>query len=98
MSTQIREGDFSFIDSDFVRKTYEDAWETIHSCNEYIDFIRNKSINEPWMYNKNEMINKICNSLKYANIHSGASIALTMRAIEYIIKFGWNNWIKLNKI
>ena len=50
------------------------------------------------MYNKNEMINKICNSLKYANIHSGASIALTMRAIEYIIKFGWNNWIKLNKI
>jgi hypothetical protein len=93
VTASVKEGDFSFIENGFIRDMYEDAWKTVHSNQEFIDYIKNKSSDEPWMIIENELANKICKSLKYANTHSGASMALTMRAMEDIIKFGWDEWV-----
>jgi len=89
-----KEGDFSFIEYDFIRNTYIDAWETVHSNPEYIEFIKNKPSDDPWMFNENKTADKIYKSLKYINSHTGASAALVMRAMEHIIKFGWNEWVQ----
>jgi hypothetical protein len=92
--TTCKEGDFSFIEYGFVRDIYEDAWNTVHSRPEYIEFIKNKSSDEPWMFIEHETANKIYKSLKYINTHSGASAAFVMRAMEDIIKYGWNTWVQ----
>ena len=92
-SITINDGDFSFIEYGFIRDIYEDAWNTVHSNQEFIDFIKNKPSDEPWMFNEHETADKIYKSLKYINTHSGASAALVMRAMEDIIKHGWNEWV-----
>ncbi len=41
---------------------------------------------------------EIMNNLKLADQHSGCSIALTMRNIENIYKYGWKQWVCKTKI
>ena len=85
-------GDFSFIKSDFERMYIEDAWETIHRVDNAIQYIKNKKSNESWAFTQNEMALTIYNSLKLKDGHSGCSIALLMRSMEYIIKNGWKEF------
>lgn len=87
-------GDFSFIKSDFQRIYIEDAWETIHRVDNAIEYIKNKDSSEPWIFTQNEMALTIYHSLKLKDGHSGCSIALVMRSMEYIIKNGWKSYYK----
>lgn len=88
-------GDFSFVTDNLERMVYEDAWKTINTLDiNYINYIKNKNINESWMFTTDKNALYIMNNLEMKDYHSGASMALTMRAMEHIIKFGWDSFVQ----
>lgn len=89
-----KEGDFSFIKDGLEQLCYADAWKTVSANQEFIDFVKNKPSSEPWMFNTSPVALAITNKLEYKDWHSGASLALTLRQIEYIYKNGWEAWVK----
>jgi hypothetical protein len=88
-------GDFSFMNnSDHLsRIAFEDAWETINKMPGAIDFIRNKNPYIPWAFTSDHNCIKIINNLSLIDQHSGCSIAVTMRTMENIIKYGWDVFV-----
>jgi hypothetical protein len=90
-------GDFSFIAEQFTRQMYEDAWETVHSQPKYIEYCINKSNETPWLFIEDETANEIMKNLKLVNQHSGCSVAILMRNIEVILKYGWDEWVRTTK-
>lgn len=87
-----KEGDFSFIDFKLERETLEDAWNTVINMKDGVDIMLNKDKDEPWAFTSNPNCKKIINNLKMLHEHSGCSLALTMRQIENIIKYGWDKF------
>jgi hypothetical protein len=85
-------GDFSFLKR-HEYEMYQDAWDTVNSDPSFIEYVKNKSPDEAWMFSDNPIANKIMNSLAYKDRHSGASAACTMRAIEYIFHHGWDSFL-----
>lgn len=85
-------GDFSFIINALIREAYIDAWETIHTDKRYLNYLRTKPVSTPWAFIQNPLAREIINSLKLADTHSGCSVAITMRSMEQIIKYGWQEW------
>ena len=89
-----KEGDFSFISHKLTRACYEDAWTTIHKVNGAIEYLKNKNINKPWMFINDAEANNIMNELSMYHFHSGASLSLTMRQMETIVKYGWDTYVE----
>ena len=89
-------GDFSFVNDNLERTVYEDAWKTVNKL-DVINYLKNKDINEPWMFINNDTALMIINNLEMKDYHSGCSLALTMRAMEYIAKYGWNDFVQKYK-
>lgn len=94
MPQEYKEGDFSIIKCGLTRTCYEDAWETIHKDVGYIEYLKHKNKDVPWMFIEDKNALKIMNNLKMKDYHSGASMALTMRLMETIIKYGWDTFIE----
>jgi hypothetical protein len=46
-----------------------------------------------FLFTTHPNMNVIQSHMKLANQHSGSSFAVTMRAMEYIAKKGWDNWV-----
>lgn len=65
---------------------YIDAYNAVKSDDSYINFVINKDINEPWVFNTNPIVENIRSKMKLLNHHSGASCALTLRLVEKKIK------------
>jgi hypothetical protein len=90
------QGDFSAFDP-LERMGYEDAWETIHSMPGAIEYLKAKDKSMSWMKTTDPFAEKLMKQLKMYEHHSGCSIALTMRAMENIVKYGWESWYGNNK-
>ena len=85
-------GDFSFMTS--MQRECQDAWDTVNANPEFVEYVKSKSPQESWAYTSNPTAMKIMSSLKCKDQHSGASIACTMRAIEFIFRYGWNKFVE----
>jgi hypothetical protein len=46
-----------------------------------------------FLFTSHPNIDVISSHMKLADQHSGASFAITMRAMEYIAKNGWDKWV-----
>ena len=83
--------DLSFIKNNHTRKMILEAYNTIHK-NELWGKLRNLTPNEHegFMFSKNPEIIKIMDLVKEKSTvgHSGSSMAITMRTIQQIARFG----------
>jgi hypothetical protein len=91
----IREGDFSFVKSEMDRIFYEDAYSAIKKTDDGWAFLKTNSppSNMGFMMWSHPTLDKINNNMSQIANHSGASFALTMRAMESIAKNGWDTWV-----
>ena len=83
---------FDFISDTMTRNAVSSGYNTINKLNEW-EFL--KVCNpESFMFSSNPKINSIMNSVNddYGGGHSGCSISLTMRALEYIAKHGYTGY------
>lgn len=87
-------GDFSFIKHELSRDCLQDAWDSVQSDPEFIKYVANKPTEDAWVNVSvtHPVGSRIVNSLKLLDVHSGCSLACTMRTIESILKRGWNQW------
>ena len=92
---KIKEGDFSFVKSNMDRTFYEDAYSAITKTDGGWNFLKtNSSPNgndfKTWSHS---ILTNITDNMAQIGNHSGASFALTMRAMESIAKNGWSTWV-----
>lgn len=87
--------DFSIVKDRYWAGVINDAYNAIFMVDGGYEFVKNKPYNESWMYNRNSIVEQIHSHIK-TTTHSGASIALTLRQVEYIIKEGKEDWYKLH--
>jgi dGTP triphosphohydrolase len=93
-----KSGDFSFIKDAMARQVYEDAWKTINKIPNAHEHIRTRPSSQSWMFSSNEQDLHIMKSLSMYEYHSGCSLALTMREMEAIVKYGWTEWVNNNLV
>ena len=87
-------GDFSFIKSKTERDMLEDAYNAVTVSNSW-DFFRTQAPPDDTGYmfwNTHELM-AITKNMKYRDLHSGASFAGTMRAMQSISLIGWDSWV-----
>jgi len=94
----VQPGDFSFIENTMLREVYSDAYNVVMQNPEFRSYIENKPSSQPWMFNECPIAQNIMSCCNKKCKHSGASLACTMRAMEYIIKNGWNAWYSVSAI
>lgn len=72
----------------------EDAYNAIITIEGAPEFFENKSLDTSFMFTHQNgpMWDEIHKKMDYEG-HSGYSYAWTMRNIEHIFKFGWDNWV-----
>jgi hypothetical protein len=89
--------DFDFLDSTKeyqYKQYYIDAYQAVYSDESLINYMKTKDIKESFAFNCREECNKIRSNMKLLDEHSGGSCAIVLRAIEYIIKNGFDEWKK----
>jgi hypothetical protein len=87
-------GDFSFIKDTSRRADLEDAYTAVTMSNAW-DFFRTAAPPEDTGYmfwDAPELI-AIGKNMKHSDLHSGASFALIMRAMQSIALVGWDAWV-----
>ena len=87
--------DFSIIKDAMFITAISEAYNAVFKVKGGYDYVKNKSSREPWMYNSNPIVTQIQDAMDTSH-HSGASLALTFRQVEYIIKHGKDEWYKFN--
>jgi hypothetical protein len=92
---KIKEGDFTFVESKSDRLNYEDAYSAITKTDGGWEFLKSQSPphGKGFMTWSHPTLDKITDNMAEIGNHSGASFALTMRAMESIAKNGWDNWV-----
>jgi hypothetical protein len=92
---KIKEGDFSFVENNMDRTFYEDAYSAITNTDGGWDFLKTNSPphGKGFMTWSHPTLDKITNNMNQIGNHSGASFALTMRAMESIAKNDWSTWV-----
>lgn len=85
--------DFSktYLDSS-ERMFVEDAYEAVMNTPGAIGWL--KVNDKPFMFSNDPMLNDISKSMKYIDFHSGASFAYAMRLVEFIAKYGEDEFLK----
>lgn len=85
-------GDFSFLADKFERFMLDDAFKAVEATPGGWDFLRAESppADKGYMFWQHTTLKAIGDRLYDG--HSGASYALTMRAMESIAKDGWSKW------
>ena len=84
---------FNFINDESTRELLQSAHKAITNC-EMWDWIRNNKISS-FMYDNNKEMKIIRTQMEKDPVnmnHSGSSYGWVMREIEYIAKYGYNNY------
>lgn len=87
------EGDFSFVKDIGLRQDLEDAWDSVRDAEaagfEAWKFFREESPPHEmgYMFWPNSTLQEVQKRMHSG--HSGSSMAMTLRGIEYIAKYGW---------
>ena len=86
-------GDFSFIKSKSDRDMLEDAYNAVTVSNAW-DFFQTQAPpdDKGYMFWNTPELTAIIKNMKHGDLHSGASFASTMRAIQSIALMGWDAW------
>ena len=85
-------GDFSFVKPEWSRIMLEDAYKAISLAEEW-EYMKTEPGPGGYMFSpSNKSIQAISNNIKYDG-HSGASFALTMRAMQYLAIHGWDTYV-----
>jgi hypothetical protein len=89
-------GDFSFVEDKDIRKSMEIAYESITELSFWDWLSTYRPPHNSFMYDINPYVVAIEERLtQKGEVHSGASFALVMNAMQYIARHGWDKWIKL---
>jgi hypothetical protein len=90
------EGDFSVLlskgFSESSIKYLQDAYDAITRLNLWKEFSE-FTPNEGFMFTSHPLLHKINSEMKLLGEHSGSSYGWTMRAMEFIAKYSWNDFI-----
>lgn len=93
--TTISEGNFNSLPIDkWDREMLEDAYKAVTKANRW-DFLRRPDVPGPngFMFSEWPQMKDIDTFMEYGG-HSGASYGMTMRAMEFIAKWGWSEYVK----
>ena len=85
-------GDFSFIQSDYEREMLVDAYSAISVTNSW-EAMAQEVGPGGFMFTNPDYLKPITKAMKYTG-HSGSSMSLTLRAMQYIAINGWDNYVK----
>lgn len=87
-------GDFSFVRDPLTRMFLHDAYQAVSLANAWVA-LRTESppADKGFMFHTSSTTDSIQKFMRYANEHSGASYAITMRAMERIAKKGWKQFV-----
>jgi len=85
--------DFSILKDKSSARDIRDAYYAVFEVEGAYEYIKNKSSDESWMFNGRIIVNEIYDKIDKDH-HSGASLACTMRVVEYIIKYGKEAWYR----
>lgn len=93
----IEPGDFSFIRDPLYRMFLHDAYQAVGMADAW-SALRNESppADKGYMFSSSPATDMIQQCMRYANEHSGASYAITMRCMESIAKKGWSSFVTVN--
>ena len=85
-------GDFSMIEQDHSREMLTDAYIAVTEANAW-EIVAKDPGEGGFMYSESASKNlkEVTRRIKYA--HSGSSYGWTMRQMQYIAKYGWENYI-----
>jgi len=89
-------GDFSFINDPLMREVLQYDYTQINNITGAWNAFRNHDSNCSFMFDTNGDIRNIITS-KMSDSHSGASMAISLRNMEYIAKNGWDKYVKMRK-
>ena len=94
LTPTIEPGDFSFIRDPFYRMFLHDAYQAVGMADAW-SALRNESppADRGFMFSSSAATDMIQQCMRYANQHSGASYAITMRCMERIAKRGWSQFV-----
>ncbi len=86
-------GDFSLA-SPFEREMLEDAFQAVTKADAW-ELLKDPAIpgDDGFMFTQNPSVEEISKFMKYEG-HSGASYGVTMRAMEFIAKEGWDAYMR----
>jgi hypothetical protein len=89
----ISPGDFANIPgiSQNDAKMFKDAYDAVTIAEKWEDL--KITYTESFMFSPPPFINSITSNMKMMIHHSGCSFGVTMRAIEYIAKNGWDSFV-----
>ena len=91
---QSNQYNWSLITDELTRMYVRDAYEAVNKTPVPYDFI--SSFNDDtrgFTFCDNGMIPKIFNNMELKDSHSGCSVGITLRNVEYIIKHGFDAYI-----
>ena len=90
---EVARGDFSFLTEKSERFMLDDAFKAVEATPGGWEFLRDESppAGQGYMFWQHPTLKAIADRLYDG--HSGASYAITMRAMESIAKNGWNAWV-----
>lgn len=89
-------GDFSFIHNVSERMMLEDMYDAVSKVEAWND-LRQGPGDDGYMWGAQDMTGWIVIHLKDRVGHSGASFAVTLRAMQFIAKRGWNAFVESYK-
>lgn len=84
-------GDFSFISDEMWRETLAHDYATLTHVGWHA--LKHHDPNKSFMWDTNGAIWDSVRSKLYDG-HSGASMACSLRSLEHIAKFGWDEFVK----
>ena len=87
-------GDFSFLKCEMTRNAFESAYKKITDANMWNFFDTPPPENTGYMFwFGNPVLDKLMRMLDEDG-HSGASMAMTLRVMQFIHVNGWENYVK----
>ena len=86
-------GDFSWMASAFDRDMLHDGYRAVEQVPSAWEWLRTESppADKGYMFWGHPMLSAISKKMEIG--HSGASFAITMRALQNIATLGWDKWV-----
>lgn len=90
----IEPGDFSFVREPLYRMFLHDAYQAVSMADAW-SALRYESppADKGFLFSSSSTTDSIQKFMRYADEHSGASYAMTMRSMERIAKKGWTQFV-----
>uniref|UniRef100_A0A6C0DCC1 Uncharacterized protein n=1 Tax=viral metagenome TaxID=1070528 RepID=A0A6C0DCC1_9ZZZZ len=85
-------GDFSFIKSVAEKAIYCDMYKAVEKLGIWEE-LKNEPFSGGFLFGTTDIPNRIMANLENPDAHSGASLALCIRDMQYIAIHGWPMWV-----